>query len=980
MKKHLLVICLALLTFAVQGAKAETYSGVDGNITWSLDTSTGVLTLSGEGSMKDYWCNEVTSAPWGAYYTDIKEVVIQSGVTSIGNYAFYGCSSLASVTIPEGVTSIGNYAFEGCSSLTSVTIPDGVTSIGLSAFRSCSSLTSVTIPEGVTSIAGSTFRDCSSLTSVTIPYNVTVAAFPSNSANCSFGSCNLKVINITGEGIPTYNPKYISTNGFFFIPSGMYEAYAADENWGAYNKQIISADMLELRTVEVTAKVGVSAIDEQIGEANRLYVANLKVKGTINDYDLFAIRSKYIHLLDLDLSEAYLVPAGDGFEYYTGKRLTEADQLGDCAFRDLNILRSVTLPATLKSIGREAFYGCSRLETMELPDGVTTMGQNAFDNCSSLQSIDFGSSLRAVPYFAFYDCKELTSITLPASVTSIEGYAFSGCSKLASVVLPPRLESIGGSAFSRCSSLTELRIPSAVHTIGDNAFIGCPLKDVYTYIVEPQQINQNTFSAYTTAMLHVPSTSWALYDYNTQWGQFVNKTYFDEPYEYFYIDHDYMLDDNTGRIDGDPDAELNEHSGLIVEGDDEQGLGEIDINHDGTDGPSIIGDDNITAESMKVNVVLKGRSWKFFCFPFDIEYSDITLVPDNDKFAGDFVMYTYDGSQRASGESGWVRVAPTETLTAGKGYIIQGSTNGTLQITVDGSALDFSADDKVTDMATHAAADDADASWNFLGNPYLCYYDLDALAEQFDSPLTVWDGSQYLTYRPGDDNYQLHPFEAFFVQKPEKLPNVQFKGNNRITYTGAQNAKAAAQQRRQHESAGERTRSLVNLTLTDGRTTDRTRVVFNEEATLEYELACDAAKFERLTAVPQLWTIGGATRYAINERPTADGAVALGYEAIEAGTLVIGVARMDADVVLVDRATGTEHDFRNGDYTFLTEAGTFTDRFVIRRAHATAIDEMKATDADSEYYTTGGQRTSDVQGQGVVIVRKGDKAVKTVSK
>ena len=760
----------------------------------------------------------------------------------------------------------------------------------------------------------------------------------------------------------------------------MYEAYAADENWVAYNKQIISADMLELRTVEVTAKVGVSAIDEQIGEANRLYVGNLKVKGTINDYDLFAIRSKYIHLRDLDLSEASLVPAGDGFEYYTEKRLTEADQLGDCAFRDLDILRSVTLPATLKSIGSEAFYGCSRLEVMELPDGVTTMGDRAFSGCSSLQSIDLGLSLQAVPEGAFGSCSSLEAITLPASVTSVGWSAFCGCSKLVSAVLPPRLESIGSYAFFYCYSLTELRIPSAVHTIGDYAFIDCPLKDVYTYIVEPQQIAQETFSVYTTAMLHVPSTSWALYDYNTQWGQFVRKTYFDEPYEYFYIDHDYTLDDATGRIDGDPDAELNEHSGLIVEGDDEQSLSEIDINHDGTDGPSIIGDNNITAESMKVNVVLKGRSWKFFCFPFDIEYSNITLVPDNDKFAGDFVMYTYDGSQRASGESGRVRVDPTETLTACKGYIIQGSTNGTLQITVDGSALDFSAEDKVTAMATHAAADDADASWNFLGNPYLCYYDLDALAEQFDSPLTVWDGSQYLTYRPGDDNYQLHPFEAFFVQKPEKLPNVQFKGNNRITYTGAQNAKAAAQQRRQHESTGERTRSLVNLTLTDGRTTDRTRVVFNEEATLEYELACDAAKFERLTAVPQLWTIGGATRYAINERPTADGTVALGYEAIEAGTLVIGAARMDADVVLVDRATGTEHDFRNGDYTFLTEAGTFTDRFVIRRAHATAIDEMKATDAASEYYTTGGQRTSDVQGQGVVIVRKGDKAVKTVSK
>ena len=467
----------------------EPISGVDGNITWSLDTSTGVLTLSGEGSINDYGLElkGITTAPWGTYHADIKEVVIQSGVTSIGDCAFYGCNSLTSVTIPEGVTSIGNHAFDGCRSLASVTIPSSVTSLGSNAFYAVS----------------------------------------------------LKEVHITGNSVPTFTPSQIgATSAIIFVPSGMYEAYAADENWGAYNKQIISADMLELRTVEVTAKVGVSAIDEQIGEANRLYVANLKVKGTINDYDLFAIRSKYIHLRDLDLSEASLVPAGDGFEYYTGKRLTEADQLGDCAFRDLNILRSVTLPATLKSIGNDAFSGCSRLETMELPDGVTTMGNYAFRDCFSLQSIDFGLSLQAVPGAAFYYCKGITSITLPASVTSIGNEAFRYCSKLASAVLPPRLESIGREAFSGCSSLTELRIPSAVQTIGDGAFSSCPLKDVYTYIVEPQQINQNTFSVYTTAMLHVPSTSWALYDYNTQWGQFVNKTYFDEPYEYFYIDND----------------------------------------------------------------------------------------------------------------------------------------------------------------------------------------------------------------------------------------------------------------------------------------------------------------------------------------------------------------------------------------------------------------------------------------------------------
>ena len=103
----------------------------------------------------------------------VKEYILDEGVTSIGDYAFYGCSGLTSVTIPNSVTSIGESAFRDCSSLTSVTIPNSVTSIGNSAFRGCSGLTSVTIPNSVTSIEIYTFYGCSGLTSVTIPNSVT---------------------------------------------------------------------------------------------------------------------------------------------------------------------------------------------------------------------------------------------------------------------------------------------------------------------------------------------------------------------------------------------------------------------------------------------------------------------------------------------------------------------------------------------------------------------------------------------------------------------------------------------------------------------------------------------------------------------------------------------------------------------------------------------------------------------------------------
>ncbi len=139
------------------------------NVTWSFNSSTGALTISGTGAMTDY-----TSYSSPFYNSrEIKSVTINSGVTSIGDSAFESCTSLTSVTIPDSVTSIGSWVFYNCTSLTSVTIPNSVTSIGFGAFYGCTALTSVTIPDSVTSIGDSAFCNCLSLTSIEIPNSVT---------------------------------------------------------------------------------------------------------------------------------------------------------------------------------------------------------------------------------------------------------------------------------------------------------------------------------------------------------------------------------------------------------------------------------------------------------------------------------------------------------------------------------------------------------------------------------------------------------------------------------------------------------------------------------------------------------------------------------------------------------------------------------------------------------------------------------------
>lgn len=107
-------------------------------------------------------------------FEDGKGVIVFNGnVTTIGQYAFYGCSKISSITLPDSTTSIGNRAFQYCSGLTSITIPDGVTTIGQSTFYGCYSLTSVTIPNSVTSIDVGAFQQCTGLKSISIPNSVT---------------------------------------------------------------------------------------------------------------------------------------------------------------------------------------------------------------------------------------------------------------------------------------------------------------------------------------------------------------------------------------------------------------------------------------------------------------------------------------------------------------------------------------------------------------------------------------------------------------------------------------------------------------------------------------------------------------------------------------------------------------------------------------------------------------------------------------
>ena len=185
MKKILLTTILGLSIAISSFAQ----SGTTGPLSWSISGST--LTISGTGDMRNY---DYEGSPWYEYALEggiVNTVVINEGVTSIGNHAFNSCRGVASITIPSSVTSIRRNAFSSCISLASITIPNSVRTIGESAFSSCRSLFSITIPNSVTSIGMNAFRDCQSLASITIPNSVTTIEYG------VFASCyNLASITI----------------------------------------------------------------------------------------------------------------------------------------------------------------------------------------------------------------------------------------------------------------------------------------------------------------------------------------------------------------------------------------------------------------------------------------------------------------------------------------------------------------------------------------------------------------------------------------------------------------------------------------------------------------------------------------------------------------------------------------------------------------------------------------------------------------
>ena len=309
------------------------------NLTWTLD-SEGTLTIYGNGKMADY---EYHGGPWAS--TKVKSVSIKSGVTCIGDYAFYNCTNLTGVTLPNSVTSIGKGAFSYCSSLASITIPSSVTSIGAAAFSHCSSLTSVTIPNSVTSIGGSAFSCCSSLKSITIPNSVT------SIGRSAFYDCS----SLTSITIPS---SVTSVGEYAFF------------------------DCSSLTSVTIPNSV-TSIGDSAFSCCSSL--TSVTIPNSVTSIGGFAFSS-------CRSLTSVTIPSS-------------VTRIGGYAFKGCSSLTSVTIPNSVTSIGDSAFEACSSLTSVTISKSVSSIGRNAFARCRELERAYFYGNAPGVWPNTFSGCE-----------------------------------------------------------------------------------------------------------------------------------------------------------------------------------------------------------------------------------------------------------------------------------------------------------------------------------------------------------------------------------------------------------------------------------------------------------------------------------------------------------------------------------------------------------------------------------------------
>ena len=493
--------------------------------------------------------DSVTSIGSYAFYgcKGLTSVTIPDSVTNIDNAAFYNCTGLTSIyytsdvaswcgisglgnlmsssrilyiggnkvegdlVIPDSVTSIGDYAFSGCTGLTSVTIPDSVTSIGDYAFRYCTGLTSITIPSRVTSIGPASFGGCSSLESITIPFvGAKAGVTSSDTYQYPFGYIFGTSSYVGGVATKQYyygNSTSSTTYTTYYIPSSLKSVtvtggkilYGAFYNCTGLTSVRIGNGVRSIGNSAFRGCTGLTSItipdsvtsigDNAFSDCTGLTSITIPSRVTSIGPASFGGCSSLESITIPFVGAKAGVTSSDTYQYPFGYIFGTSSYVGGVATKQYyygNSTSSTTyttyyIPSSLKSVtvtgGKilyGAFYNCTGLTSVRIGNGVRSIGNSAFRGCTGLTSVTIPDSVTSIGGSAFAGCTGLTTVNWNATACTSAGSSnypiFQGCSNLATVNIGDNVKIIPSYAFRGCTGLTSITIPDSVTSIGIDAF------------------------------------------------------------------------------------------------------------------------------------------------------------------------------------------------------------------------------------------------------------------------------------------------------------------------------------------------------------------------------------------------------------------------------------------------------------------------------------------------------------------------------
>lgn len=570
MKRFLsLILALALILSCVPavptGVQATGANKCGENVTYTLSDD-GVLTISGTGATDDY--ESASDAPWYGQRTSVTAVIVEAGVTALGDRAFYNCTALKSVTLACTLQTIGAYTFQGASTLQVLTIPAAVTEIKASALRNCSSLTQLIFEGNAPTLGTNTLNNTAAELEIfcnegttgwddslwssypitalhlgqwVVELEPTCTTDGSKYIDCSY--CNTRITEAIPQG-HIYNDSYCTVCGEVEIlatgacgdnvrweltgtglltisgTGPMQDFYANDVGqWQEWSQHI----------QKVVIEHGVTTIgDFMFGNDYSGVCINL-TSVTIPSSITTIGHGAFEHcaaLTDIVIPNSVTTIEPRAFSYctsLTGIHIPDSvtylgnSSSGNYMFQGCTNLVSVTLPDSLDKIGAYMFYDCSSLKTLSIPEGVTSIDSCAFSGCTALETLTLPDSVTYLGRMAFYNCSALKQIKIPDGVQTISSYAFAYCKQLTQITMPESIQDLQSRAFYQCSGLVSIALPANLTIIEENTFRDCPnIQHIYYTGTETQFSNVSIGSNnnFSDAKWHYNSDGSQLKDHN----------------------------------------------------------------------------------------------------------------------------------------------------------------------------------------------------------------------------------------------------------------------------------------------------------------------------------------------------------------------------------------------------------------------------------------------------------------------------------